>query len=988
MTSSAIINSTNELPKVVVSATFTIDYLLPNLDYLLNLCGLKLKVDIAPYHQIHQQLLDSSSLSSQNSSGINVFIIRLEDYVRDEIDSKKLLEQLSKVSAELFNGLSQFTQKYSSPTILALLPCSPRVPSDLKSHIDTAIQLLQDNILKLVGITQISSKDFSDVLFDINTGYDAISDNLAHVPLNEDLYAALALVIARKIHLLKVPARKVLVLDCDNTIWQGVVGEDGVDGIKLTPGFLSIQQYAINMQAQGVLICLASKNAEQDVLDVLERRPDMLLKKEHIVAHRINWEPKFQNLQSLATELNLGLDSFVFLDDNPVECGQMRQALPKVMTLQIPSESQVASFLSHLWAFDKLVVTEEDTKRTKMYRENNARQQMEESTSDIGAFIASLELVIEIDQPNEEEWSRVAQLTQRTNQFNFTTVRRNEPDIRALAVKEGYFVNRIKVKDRFGDYGLVGLSISCIQHNTLVVDTLLLSCRVLGRGVEHAILKNLGELALVNNCDYVDLVYVLTPKNEPARAFADHVALDFKIDNTDRTIYHIPVKNVSLINHIPGGDPEAVLEASRSDGKKKPTPATLSNVDMPCSDIYEKLSTQLVSGQALVATIRSLDGRARTLHTEIVEADTELERELLIIWQNLLGLTQISVEDDYFAIGGTSLHAARLFAEITRRYDVRLKLTAILDAPTIRSLALYIQSNQFEKSHLLVELKPGSNQMLFLVHDGDGETLLYRNLASRMPDDMAVFGIEPHAVTGVPMAHASIDEMADFYVNAIQEKQPQGPYFLGGMCAGGLIAYVMASKLVQKGEIVEMVAIMDAATPNAIKREGLKSQARSARVAELLQSAQHMQVSIVKRGLYILNNLIKKIMNTLIWEISSRLSQFFTKIRFKVFIYILKNNKTWPTWLPELTVREIYNSLESKCELQVGTQAKVLLVRASVGEGNDVPYAQLYADDTFGWRQISPQLRIVNVDGGHASMLQEPQVESLAAAIKSFAQLK
>ena len=296
---------------------------------------------------------------------------------------------------------------------------------------------------------------------------------------------ALPLPSPAKFHALRVPAHKVLVLDCDETLWQGVVGEDGVDGISIPPHLAQLQQFAVDIQEKGTLICLASKNVEQGVVDVFEKRPDMVLKLEHVVARRINWEPKPSNLVALARSLNLGLDLFVFIDDNPVECALMRAELPQVVTLQLPTAGDVTSFLSNLWTFDKTAVTEEDTRRTAMYRENAARVEFEEAATDIEAFIASLKVVTDIALPNDGEWPRLAQMTQRTNQFNFTTIRRTEPEIRTLP-SFGDIVLRIKVSDRYGDYGIVGLVIVTTQGRSLAVDTFLMSCRVLGRGVEHA----------------------------------------------------------------------------------------------------------------------------------------------------------------------------------------------------------------------------------------------------------------------------------------------------------------------------------------------------------------------------------------------------------------------------------------------------------------------------------------------------------------------
>jgi FkbH-like protein len=183
-----------------------------------------------------------------------------------------------------------------------------------------------------------------------------------------------------------------------------VVGEDGVDGLEIPQPYLAVQDFAISQQAKGILVCLASKNREADVLEVLERRPDMRLNANHIVAHRINWQPKSMNIRSLAAELNLGLDAFTFLDDNPVECAQMRAELPQVVTIQLPAEHEIPAFLTRLWMFDKLTATAEDAGRTRMYKENSARRAMESAVTDIGEFLAALDLKIDIATPSQDEW--------------------------------------------------------------------------------------------------------------------------------------------------------------------------------------------------------------------------------------------------------------------------------------------------------------------------------------------------------------------------------------------------------------------------------------------------------------------------------------------------------------------------------------------------------------------------------------------------------
>ena len=322
-----------------------------------------------------------------------------------------------------------------------------------------------------------------------------------------------------------------------------------------------------------------------------------------------------------------------------------------------PPYDEVELFLSHLWTFDKIAVTDEDTRRTNMYRENSARQELERSTTNIGEFIASLKVVIDIDAPNDDEWPRVAQLTQRTNQFNFTTVRRTEPEIRAL-LSAGSIVLRVKVRDRFGDYGLVGVVVADARSDALVVDTLLLSCRVLGRGVEHGILRHLGEIAVELKLSYIDLVYLPTLKNEPARAFAENVAANYCRRESNKTIYSIPADTARMISHRPGHDPAAVIEALKSEEKQALPLAFRVDGDSAAktnrSQRYENLARTYLSGRDVLRWERNGKIRTRTLPDEPEMPATEIEKKLLALWEEFLGFDQLGVDDDYFALGGTS----------------------------------------------------------------------------------------------------------------------------------------------------------------------------------------------------------------------------------------------------------------------------------------------------------------------------------------------
>jgi FkbH-like protein len=961
---------------VAVSATFTAEPLRPALEFILQEVGLQLGVSFAPYNQVLQELISNSSTLAVNH-GVNVVLVRLEDFVRDIEDPAKARELVGSIADDIWGALSRFTSRCKTPLIFSAFDASRNLNGEVLSAVERANSRLRSQVAALPGIAILAPSDID--LVSVGERYDDESNILGHVPFTEAHFAAIALAIARKVHALRVPDRKVLVLDCDNTIWRGVVGEDGVSGISIPAALAAVQKFAVANHSRGVLVCLASKNSERDVLEVFESRSDMLLKFEHVVAHRINWDPKPKNLVELSRELNLGLDSFVFIDDNPVECELMRAEIPQVLTLLLPPEDEIEIFLSHLWAFDKVAVTEEDTRRTTMYKEETARKQLESATVDITEFVASLNVQVAIESPEEAEWPRVAQLTQRTNQFNFTTIRRSEGELRALYTpgSDGLSsVLRIKVRDRFGDYGLVGLVVFYVKSMELRVDTFLLSCRVLGRGVEHAIVRHLGETAQHKGLSVVSLPFSRTPRNEPAWAFAESIASQYKHDEGGLQIYAIPTDAALHILHRAGEDPEAVIKARDSE-IKKPSSQSCS-VDL--SDRYMTLACKLQTGQDVLKAVSRANARNRDIAASPVPPESDIEREMLEIWRDILSISDLGMEDDYTALGGTSLLATRLFASITQRFGVRLPLTAILEHPTARKLASRITNSVSTTS--LITLRSDGPRDIFLVHDGDGETLLYRNIAQRLPAGFSVFGIEPFQLPGIPLAHTRVEDMAAYCVDVMRRKQVNGPYILGGMCAGGVIAYEMARQLEAGGDPVELVVLLDAAKPTTPKRLGRIAKQRMGRLAQLFtnQESHFSKFELASAAL-------RKLFNAAIWEIISRVRRLSVVARFRLLRFLLPRGQAWPRLIPSLTIRQIYDSAEASYEPS-RTAAPTLLVRARAGHGGDTPFREIYADDNLGWASVTEALHVEDVDGGHFTMLQEPFAGSVAQTISDRLGLK
>jgi FkbH-like protein len=348
----------------------------------------------------------------------------------------------------------------------------------------------------------------------------------------------------------------VIVLDCDNTLWKGVCAEDGPSNVEIDSSYRALQEMMVAQHAAGKLLCLCSKNNERDVFEVFARHQDMPLKREHILAWRINWQPKSANVIALANELQLGMDSFIFVDDSPLECADVQARCPEVLTVQLPAQSeQIPRFLQSVWAFDHLKVTETDRQRTELYRQNRQRESLRQEASTLEDFLASLELEIHIAEMAPDQIERAAQLTQRTNQFNTTTIRRGAGEIRQLAQRQQLQFHVVEVRDRFGDYGLVGLMACEAQQDVLRADTFLLSCRVLGRRVEHQMLREMGKIASARGLRGVTVPFQPTPKNQPALDFLNDLGASRRQSyGQDGWLFTFPVSAISERCDVRGRD--------------------------------------------------------------------------------------------------------------------------------------------------------------------------------------------------------------------------------------------------------------------------------------------------------------------------------------------------------------------------------------------------------------------------------------------------
>ncbi|MBI4206778.1 MAG: FkbM family methyltransferase [Betaproteobacteria bacterium] len=585
-------------------------------------------------------------------------------------------------------ALAAFMKQATAPLILCVCPTTPSVDADadLKAALSDAERILLAEAGALPNVRAIGSA-LPLQRYPVRDYYDPHSHRLGRIPYSTECYAAIGTALFRTLFSLRRKPFKVIVLDCDNTLWKGVCGEDGALGVEVSAAYRKLQEFMIGQMNAGMLLCLCSKNNEDDVLEVFDQRSDMVLKREHLVSWRINWNSKSDNVKSLAAELGLGLDSFIFIDDNPVDCADVRINCPGVLALQLPRDSEsFPAFLDHVWAFDHSDATEEDRKRTRMYQENAQRQRFREKNCSLKAFIEELELRIDIAEAAEDQLGRVSQLTFRTNQFNFTTVRRSEKEIGDFLKREHTTGLAVCVADRFGDYGLVGVVLYETRADRYRVDTFLLSCRVLGKGVEHAILSQLGQRALRENKRYVELAYRRTEKNAPVREFIKSIG-EQDLDETAGS-WIVAAERAAGVEYAPD-------EAARGGGGEAPAaaePDTRPHVSRfgaaALSERLQTLAERLCTIEGLTRAIEEwrLEKELPGAGQDVVSG-TALETALLNIWRTILGRPRIGLNDNFFEAGGTSLRAVQLIATIKKELKQTLSIVSLFECPTVRLLA-------------------------------------------------------------------------------------------------------------------------------------------------------------------------------------------------------------------------------------------------------------------------------------------------------------
>jgi FkbH-like protein len=637
---------------IAIAATFTAEAIQPGLAFWAAELGLESEIRFAPYNQVFQQLLDPAGLFARNRGGFNVALVRFEDWrhagIEDE--AKRLVEAVAAAAAA-----------HAAPLILAICP----------PVYERAEAVVRAGVAGLPAIHFIGSCEIQG-LYPVAEIHDPHANELGHLPYTPEYFVALATAVARKIHAIATPPYKAIALDCDETLWSGICGEDGPQGVTLDEPRRALQEFMKERAAEGMLLALCSKNNEEDVAETFRAHPEMPLRLEDFAAQRVNWEAKGANLHALAAELDLGLDSFILVDDNPKECTEAQAGAPEVLALPLPADpAAIPEFLRHVWAFDRARVTDEDRARSQMYRQRAERTRAERAAPSLEAFLESLQLEVKIEPMQAGQVPRVAQLVQRTNQMNCTLVRRSEAEVRALDAE----VLTVDVRDRFGAYGLTGVAVFRADGKTLAADTFLLSCRVLGRGVEHRMVARLGEIALERGLKRVEIPFVAGQRNRPAALFLESIG----------AANGLSAEEASAVRYRPART-ETPLREEHSKGLGRPVA-----VD------YVKIAAELRTPAAVLERIHAAARRPAAAPSQ--PPRTALEKELAELWAGLLNVPAVGVGDNFFELGGHSLLAVQLLSRVRQICGVELSLEVVYSGDfTVAELAKAVELKEIERA--------------------------------------------------------------------------------------------------------------------------------------------------------------------------------------------------------------------------------------------------------------------------------------------------
>jgi FkbH-like protein len=519
--------------------SFTLEPVIPLLKATAALEGVKLSVRLSDFNSYSQEILDPASKLYRFDPDAVVLAVQTRDLVPDlwnrfsELSESVVAAIVEEAQASVANLILSFRARHRAHLIVHNL----EIPSFTASGVlDAQVETSQVEAIRRInqGLTRTALQTPGVYVLD----YDALVCRYgrlrwhdeqkwlsARMPIAADCLGHLASEYIRFLVPLAGKSCKALVVDLDNTLWGGIIGEEGLTGIKIGPdypgaAFVDLQRAILDLYHRGILLAVCSKNNSGDAMEALEKHPHMLLRPHHFSALRINWNDKARNLREIAADLNIGVDALAFLDDNPQERERVGRELPEVYVIDLSGNPvEFADVLRQCPVFERLSLSIEDRERPSYYVQERQRKSLEEQAGSLEDFYRSLQMEVEIAQVDPDSLARVAQLTQKTNQFNLTTGRYTEQQIAELMGNPDWRVYSLRAFDKFGDSGVVGVAMTQMSGEATEIVNFLISCRVIGRTIETAFLAYLAEEAVQRGFRRLRGWFLPTRKNAPCRDF-------------------------------------------------------------------------------------------------------------------------------------------------------------------------------------------------------------------------------------------------------------------------------------------------------------------------------------------------------------------------------------------------------------------------------------------------------------------------------------
>ena len=552
--------------EIGILSNVTVNSLKEILEYLCRINRIEPKIEFGNFDNIVQ---DSASLKDKDLNiviydvlnivnQVSEFFEDLEDEKYNSLINKLfteidiIFENLKNTATVIFSSFSSLYYNYNNTNFSKIEIFVKELNSYVEKNKTSNVSIINiDKIFALIGFNQSIDYRF----------YHSSKAPYTFAFL-KNYVSAIEPVILRNSGKLK----KAIIFDCDNTLWKGVIGEDGIDGIDMSPSsnlgkfFHLVQRIAVFLSKRGVIIGLCSKNNENDVLEVLRNHKDIILKEEHIVIKKVNWDDKASNLREIASDLNVGLDSMIFVDDSNFEINLINEKVPEILTIQVPIvlSDYPDILLRNIYSYFNLVLNSDDARKTEIYKQQFEREKNKTTFNSIEDYLASLEIELTVVKNDKSFIPRIAQLTQKTNQFNLTTHRYTESKVEYFTSDNKHVVYAMFVKDKFGDNGLTGVCIVKEDENNsknVILDSFLMSCRIIGRNIEFVFIDYIiNELA---NKGYQTLGadYIQSSKNALVENFYDKVGFNI-IENTNGTkkyelkIESFEIKNIDYIKLV------------------------------------------------------------------------------------------------------------------------------------------------------------------------------------------------------------------------------------------------------------------------------------------------------------------------------------------------------------------------------------------------------------------------------------------------------